>query len=220
MGGYGLIVNLGGGYSDAVVNLDGAPPEGLAERFAAANPDFGQHLDPRIKAGFAIAPWGMARGVWNPAALHNIVTPAFYLSGNLDATAGYADGTRAIFENAVNSDRYLLTYVNAGHNAIAPIPLPVEIQDSEDPTGASHYTDPVWDSVRSANIMNHFATAFFDVYLKGDRKRLEYLDLIPIAQDGVDDLDDAQPTSAHTYWKGFAEGTARGLVLEHLPPAK
>jgi predicted dienelactone hydrolase len=220
MGGYGLIVNLGGGYSDAVVNLDGAPPEGLAERFAAANPDFGRHLDPRIKAGFAIAPWGMARGVWNPAALHNIVTPAFYLSGNLDATAGYADGTRAIFENAVNSDRYLLTYVNAGHNAIAPIPLPVEIQDSEDPTGASHYTDPVWDSVRSANIMNHFATAFFDVYLKGDRERIGYLDLIPNAQDGVNDLVDAQPTSTHTYWKGFAEGTARGLVLEHLPPAK
>ena len=219
MGGYGLIINLGGGYSDAVVNYEGAPPDHLANRFAAANPEFGKQLDARIKAGIAIAPWGMANGVWNPADLHNITTPTLYLSGSLDATAGYEYGTRAIFENSIHSDRYLLTYVNAGHNAIAPIPLPFEIQNSADQAGASHYTDPVWDSVRSANIMNHFATAFFDLYLKGDTQRASYLDLVPNAQDGVYDLQDARPTSAHSYWKGFAAGTARGLMLEHLPAA-
>ena len=52
-------------------------------------------------------------------------------------------------------------------------------------TGAFHYTDAVWDSVRSANIMNHFATVFFDYYLKGDTERLAYLQLIPDSQDGV-----------------------------------
>jgi predicted dienelactone hydrolase len=219
MGGYGLIINLGGGYSDTVVNYEGAPPDHLADHFAAANPEFARHLDTRIKAGLAIAPWGMANGVWNSEDLHNITTPSLYLSGSLDTTAGYEDGTRAIFENSINSDRYLLTYINAGHNAIAPIPLPFEIQNNVDQTGASHYTDPVWDSVRSANVMNHFATAFFDYYLKGDTRRISYLELLPNAQDGIYDVKDAGPTSAHTYWKGFAAGTARGLMLEHRPAA-
>lgn len=220
MGGYGLIVNLGGGYSDTVANYEGAPPDGLAARFAATNPDFKAHRDTRIKAGFAIAPWGMARGVWEPLALHNIQIPTFFLSGSLDTTAGYEDGTRAIFENAIKSDRYLLTYINAGHNAIAPIPLPFEIQMSADQAGASHYTDPVWDSVRSANIMNHFATAFFDYYLKGDADRIAYLELVPDSQHGVYDIVGTRPTEAHTYWKGFAQGTALGLKLEHLPVAQ
>jgi hypothetical protein len=68
--------------------------------------------------------------------------------------------------------------------------------------------------------MNHFATAFFDYYLKGDTQRLSYLELLPNAQDGIYDVKDAGPTSAHTYWKGFAAGTARGLMLEHRPAAK
>lgn len=219
MGGYGLLINLGAGYSDAVLELEDGPPGDLARRFAASNAAFNEQRDPRIKAAFAIAPWGMARGVWNAAELRNIVTPTFFLSGSLDDTAGYADGTRAIFENATHSDRYLLTYVNAGHNAIAPIPLPVEIANSSDQTGASHYTDPVWDSVRSANIMNHFATAFFDLHLKGQADRLAYLDLLPNSNDGVHALDEGKPMPAYSYWKGFAAGTARGLLLEHLPGA-
>lgn len=220
MGGYGLIINLGGGYSDAVVAHDEAPPNALARRHAAANPDFRKNLDARIKAGFAVAPWGMADEVWNPDDLRGIEVPTFYLAGSVDATSGYEDGTRAIYLNATHSDRYLLTYINAGHNAIAPIPLPVEILNSEDQTGASHYTDPVWDSVRSANIMNHFATAFFDHYLKDNTERLTYLKLVPNSQDGVYSVEDEQQTDAHTYWKGFAEGTARGLLLEHLEPAE
>ena len=220
MGGYGLVINLGGGYSDAVVAHDEAPPNALAKRHAAANPGFRKNLDSRIKAGIAVAPWGMADEVWNPDDLKGIEVPTFYLAGSVDATSGYEDGTRAIYLNATHSDRYLLTYINAGHNAIAPIPLPVEILNSEDQTGASHYTDPVWDSVRSANIMNHFATAFFDYYLKDNTERLTYLKLVPNSQDGVYSVEDEQQTDAHTYWKGFAEGTARGLLLEHLEPAE
>lgn len=220
MGGYGLVINLGGGYSNEFVANDVAPPNGLAHRHAAANPEFRKNLDPRIKAGFAVAPWGMARGVWNPNDLSGIEIPTFYLSGSVDATAGYENGTRAIYENATRSDRYLLTYVNAGHNAGAPIPLPVEIQSNEDQTGASHYTDPVWDSVRMNNIMDHFATAFFDYNLKGKTESLEYLELVPNAQDGVFSAEEQQETDRHTYWKGFGAGTARGLLLEHLGSAE
>lgn len=220
MGGYGLVINLGGGYSEALLAHEMAPPNGLAARHAASSPDFHKNLDPRIKAGFAVAPWGMANGVWNPDDLNGIEVPTFYLSGSVDTTAGYETGTRAIYENAKRSDRYLLTYVNAGHNAGAPIPLPIEIQRSEDQTGASHYTDPVWDSVRMNNIMNHFATAFFDYNLKGQAERLDFLELVPIAQDGVFSKNEEQETEEHTYWKGFDAGTARGLMLEHLGSAQ
>ena len=220
MGGYGLVINLGGGYSDELVANDAAPPNGLARRHAASNPDFLKTLDPRIKAGFAVAPWGMANGVWDPDDLGDIAVPTFYLSGSADATAGYENGTRAIFENAIHSDRYLLTYVNAGHNAGAPIPLPVELRSNEDQTGASHYTDPVWDSVRMNNIMDHFATAFFDYNLKGKKESLAYLELVPNSQDGVYSVEELQETDSHTYWKGFSEGTARGLILEHRGSAQ
>jgi predicted dienelactone hydrolase len=220
MGGYGLIINLGGGYSDELVANDVAPPNGLAIRHAASNPEFAKQRDSRIKAGFAIAPWGMANGVWKPADLQAIEVPTFYLSGSADATAGYESGTRAIFEKATHSDRYLLTYLNAGHSAGAPIPLPFEISNNNDQTGASHYTDPVWDSVRMNNIMDHFATAFFDYNLKGKKERLKYLELVPNSQDGVYSVENEHETDAHTYWKGFAPGTARGLVLEHLGSAK
>jgi predicted dienelactone hydrolase len=220
MGGYGLVINLGGGYSEALVAHEEAPPNELANRHAAANPDFHKTLDPRIKAGFAIAPWGMADGVWNPDDLNAIEVPTFYLTGSLDMTAGYEDGTRAIFENSLRSDRYLLTFINAGHNAIAPIPLPVEIANSEDKYGASHYTDPVWDSIRTNNIMDHFATAFFDFHLKGKNESLAYLDLVPNAHDGIYSVEEDVQTEAHTYWKGFSEGTARGLILEHRESAE
>lgn len=220
MGGYGLVINLGGGYSKEFAALEVAPPNGLAQRHAAANPDFPKQRDPRIKAGFAVAPWGMARGVWRADDLNGIEVPTFYLAGSADDTAGYENGVRAIYKNAKHSDRYLLTYANAGHNAGAPIPLPVEISRNDDQAGASHYTDPVWDSVRMNNIMDHFATAFFDYNLKGNAESLEYLQLVPNAQDGVYAVEEQQETEAHTYWKGFSEGTARGLMLEHLGSAE
>jgi predicted dienelactone hydrolase len=216
MGGYGLLVNLGAGYNDATVaTAEGIPIE-VASRHAASNPEFVENLDPRLKAGFAIAPCCMNRGMWNPADLKRVTKPLFFLAGSSDNTAGYETGTRAIFENTSNSDRYLLTYLNAGHNAIAPIPLPIEIQESTDQAGAFHYTDAVWDSVRSSNIMIHFATAFFDYNLKGDATRLPYLQLVPNSEDGVYAIQDGQESPEHNYWKGFPQYTARGLLLEHL----
>jgi predicted dienelactone hydrolase len=194
-----------------------APPNKLLYRHTTANPEYRQHLDSRIKAGFVIAPWGMNFGMWRLTDLAGIEVPTFYLAGSVDEVAGYENGTRAIYENAVNSDRYLLTYENAGHNAGAPIPLPVEFINSEDKTGAAHYTDPVWDSVRMNNIMDHFATAYFDVYLKGRQDRRSYLDLVPNSKDGVYAVEEGQPSAEHTYWKGFSKGTAQGLKLEHLP---
>ena len=127
MGGYGLVNNLGGGYSDEIVPSFMSPPNELLALHATGNPNYRDNLDLRIKAGFAIAPWGMERGFWREQDLAGIEVPTFYLAGDNDTVAGYENGVRAIYEAAVNSDRYLLTYKNAGHNAGAPYPVPREI---------------------------------------------------------------------------------------------
>lgn len=216
MGGYGLVNNLGGGYSDDIVGSFMAPPNELLGQHASGNPEFRGNLDSRIKAGFAIAPWGMERGFWREQDLAGIEVPTFYLAGDNDTVAGYEKGVRAIYEAAVNSDRYLLTFKNAGHNAGAPYPVPRELIDSETGEGASHYTDPVWDNVRMNNVMDHFATAYFDYQLKGDESMLEYLDVVPDGADAVYSMSGDKADEDHTYWPGFEAGSAIGLKLEKL----
>ena len=216
MGGYGLVNNLGGGYSDDVVTSLMAPPNELLHEHATGNPEYRSNLDPRIKAGFAVAPWGMASGFWREQDLAGIDVPTFYLAGDNDTVAGYEAGVRAIYEAAVNSDRYLLTYKNAGHNAGAPYPVPVEILESESGIGASHYTDPVWDNTRMNNIMDHFATAYFDHYLKQKEGSVSYLEVVPDGADAVYSVTNGQQNDDHDYWKGFGPNTAVGLKLEHL----
>ncbi len=203
MGGYGLLNNLGAGYNPAVVALPVAPPNGMLAEHTELNDAYRDNLDVRIRAGVAIAPWGMNNGMWRQEDLQKIGPPTFYVSGNIDSTAGYENGTRAIFEGARNSDRYLLTFENSGHNAGAPIPVPVELLASGDSTGISHYIDPVWDNLRMNNIMDHFITAFLDLHLKGIEERAAYLDL---------------PIESEQGWLGFDAGPAVGLTLEHLTP--
>lgn len=220
MGGYGLVNNLGGGYSDDIVGSFISPPNDLLAEHATGNPDYRDKLDPRIKAGVAVGPWGMNANFWRPEDLEGISVPTFYIAGSADTVSGYENGSRAIFEGAVNSDRYLLTFKNAGHNAGAPIPLPVEIRDSADQTGAGHYTDPVWDNVRMNNIMDHFVTAYFDYHLKGDEEKLEYFELVEDGAEAVYSMRDGAPNANHNYWKGFSAGTAVGLKMEHLAPGE
>jgi hypothetical protein len=67
------------------------------------------------------------------------------------------------------------------------------------------------------NILQHFATAFLDLHLKGDAGKAEYLDLVQNAEDGVWSAEeDGTPKADNTYWKGFANRTAKGLMLEKL----
>ncbi len=176
-------------------------------------------MDARIKAAVAIGPWGMQAGFWDAAGLSGIRTPTLFVAGSVDEVSGYETGTRAIYRNAVNADRYLLTFLNAGHNAGAPIPAPAEsyaFSESLKSFPFTHYADPVWDTRRMNNILAHFVTAHFDARLKGDTTRLAYLAGVPNGKDGVFALDrEGKPQATHTYWKGFKRGTAVGLVLEH-----
>ncbi len=221
MGGYGVVNVIGGGFSKPVLNLPIAPPNGLLAVRGAENPVYLQSMDPRIKAAIAIAPWGMLQGVWDESGLKGIKTPVLFVAGSADDVSGYEKGTRAIYQGAVNADRYLLTFIGANHNAGAPIPAPVETYASKEgrPAGFGHYADPVWDTARMNNILDHFATAYFGLLLKGEEDKRAYLDLVQNGKDAVYAVDkDGKPTPAHTYWKGFQRRTATGLVLEHLTP--
>lgn len=223
MGGYGLVNTLGAGFSKAVVSMPGAPPNGLLAERTTANPVYTASIDPRIKAAIALAPWGMQLGAWDAEGLKGIKTPVLFVAGSADDVSGYEKGTRAVFEGAVNADRYLLTFANAGHNAGAPIPAPAEVWAARggQPAGFNHYADPVWDTARMNNILDHFATAYFDLLLKGQADRRAYLDVVPNGADAVYAVGpDGKPTAAHTYWKGFERKTAVGLRLEHREPIR
>jgi predicted dienelactone hydrolase len=209
MGGYGVVNVVGGGYSAANVALPTAPPNRmLAERGTAALTSGGGG-DVRVKAAIAIAPWGMQTGFWDAEGLRGIKTPLLFVAGSADEVAGYEKGTRAIYQGAVNADRYLLTFVNANHNAAAPIPAPAETYTYSETLKSfpfMHYADAVWDSTRMNNILQHFATAFFDWHLKGDSTRRAYFELT------ADD-------KGLVNWKGFKPRTAVGLTLDHAAPA-
>jgi len=202
MGGYGVVNLVGGGYSKTSETLTGAPPNRLLAERGAANPEYRKTIDPRVKAAIAIAPWGMAAGFWDAEGLKGITTPLLFVAGSVDDVAGYEKGTKAIYQAAVNADRYLLTFVNANHNAGAPIPAPAETYTAAaagGPAAFAHYADAVWDTSRMNNILDHFATAYFGLYLKGEQDKQAYF----------------EPN-----WKGFKRGTAVGLLLEHASPAK
>lgn len=222
MGGYGVINTIGGGYSEMAQTMRGAPPNRLLRERAASHPDYRASIDPRVKAAIAIGPWGMQVGMWDAEGLRGIRTPVLFVGGSVDDVSGYAKGTRALFEGTVNADRYLLTFVGANHNAAAPHPAPAETLGA---TGRAviaytQHADAVWDTVRMNNILQHFATAYFDRHLKGDEAKQAYFDVVPSGSDAVYAVDRegrVQPT--HTYWKGFPRGTAVGLTLEHASPA-
>jgi predicted dienelactone hydrolase len=208
MGGYGALNVVGAGFTEMSAGLGFAPPqEALAQRVAGNHSYPG--ADPRVRAAIAIGPWGMNAGFWDEGGLAGVTTPLLLMAGSKDDVSGFENGVRAIFEGAVNAERYLLVFENARHNAAAPIPAPQEVWG----TGTfDHYADPVWDTVRMNNVAQHFATAFFGHYLKGEAEMAEYLDLVERSEEGVWSVgEDGEPTEEHTHWQGFPERSALGL---------
>jgi predicted dienelactone hydrolase len=190
MGGYGALISGGAGLAEAVMAEEVAPPQGLLRRHLTPE------VDPRLKAIVPIGAWGRQRGAWDAAGMAGLRVPALIVAGSADAVSGYDDGMRLIFDEAVGAERHLLTYVDAAHNAGAPIPAPWQAWEASpylDFMPFDHYADAVWDNVRMNNILQHMVTAFLGLHLKGDAAMAPYL---------TDD------------WRGFAPGTARGLRLE------
>ncbi len=235
MGGYGSLVAGGAGLVPGSDKEGGLPIPGLASglghpllgKFVAGSAAYQTFLDEeqdRVRAIVSIGPWGRGKGLWNAQSLAGLRRPTMLVAGDHDDTSEY-DSIRQIFQESTNTERHLLTFCGAGHNAAAPIPAPVEswrpLDDSEPSSSLKnpflHYADPVWCTVRMNNVAHHFISAFLQVHLKPKSSDVEhaqsYLDLdVKNGSDGVF----APGSEDQTYWKGFGEGTARALRFETL----
>ncbi len=222
MGGYGAVVTAGAGVSAKAVAADWSAREGALSIHQAGSKEHTDLFDPRFKAIIAIAPWGMQRDMWDAQGLSEIKVPVLFMAGSADDVSDYQKGIRRIFESKMPVDRYLLTFADANHNAAATMPAPVESWAFNKDLGFApfeHYADPVWDTVRMNNIAQHFATAWFDHKLKNDQTKAPYLDLVEDSDKGVWAANkDGSLKPEHSYWKGFANRTAKGLQLEHRKP--
>jgi len=206
MGGYGVVNVAGAGYSPQATRFFSSMSGGCTalNKRAVGNPEFEASIDPRIKAIIAFAPWGMQRAVWNPDGLAGIKVPSLFIAGSEDDISGYEKGTKALFEGAVNSDRYLLTYVNARHNVAPNPPPPESLQPGLHIDEYLRYADSVWDERRINNINQHFVTAFLGIHLKKMDSYMPYLDVVENSND--------------ENWYGFKPRTSVGLQLQHLVP--
>jgi pimeloyl-ACP methyl ester carboxylesterase len=217
MGGYGALNVIGAGYGPVLGGFLG-PVIGLrlagAESYAA---------DARVKAAVLFALWGgnlAAAGapgvsIWQDAAFAGITVPTLWIIGSRDDVA-YYDAVVNMFENSTNSDRTLLTYINALHN-VAPNPPSLEAATFAEYESLS---EPAWDSRRLNSINQHFITAFLGQHLQSDGDMAAYLDVaVESSNDGVYATNDAGAfTAAHTYWLGFQNRTAVGMELRRESP--
>jgi len=207
MGGYGVLNAAGAGYSRQLAGFFSTITNGskAIESRLADYPGFNASTDKRIKAVVAFAPWGMERGVWDSTGLKNLIVPTFFIAGNQDDVSGYEKGTKAIFNGAVNADRYLLTYENARHNTAPNPPPPETMQLGMKMDDYYHYAEPAWNEKKINNINQHFVSAFLGIYLK-QKEYGKYLEL-------------PENANGHT-WTGFKPRTATGLELLHATALK
>ena len=223
MGGYGALVFGGAGLTAASAEFDWGPPGGLLAVHQAGSDSHAALVDPRVRAIVAFGPWGRNADLWDADGLAGVVVPAMIIAGGVDDVSGYG-AMRSIFDELTGTTRHLLTFEAANHNAGAPMPAPAESWAMSERLGYApfdHYADPVWDTVRMNNISAHFVTAFLSLHLRDDASAAPYLDLIPVAADGVlDRAEDGTEGPAHTFWRGFPDRTAMGLRFETRGPGE
>lgn len=220
MGGYGAVITAGGGVTANSVQFSFSPPFGTLGIHQSGSATHDALPDPRVKTAIAIAPWGRNSGFFDAEGMAGIQIPMLFVAGSQDDVSLYEEGVRAIWKEAVNVDRALLTFENANHNAAAPFPAPLESYAFNTNIGFSpfgHYADAVWDTTRMNNIAQHFSTVWLDRYLKDVTSMDAYLDLVPNSNDGVYSVgEDGNFTDEHSYWAGFENRSAKGLMFEWL----
>ncbi|MFS4492029.1 alpha/beta hydrolase family protein [Maribacter sp. 2308TA10-17] len=205
MGGFGVLNVAGAGYSDAFAGFTvgmtgGSRAMGI---HSASNPEYQKMIDPRIKAVVAFAPWGMERGVWDAEGLKGLKTPTLFIAGSEDDISGYEKGIKAIYEGAINADRYLLTYIGARHNVAANPPPAESLKPGLHIDEYYRYADSTWDQRKINNVNQHFVTAFIGIHLK-QKEYAKYLDI--------------QADSNEKDWEGFKPRSSTGMELLHASP--
>jgi len=203
MGGYGVLRTLG---ADIGTQLD-TPTCTLSDE------PIPKEGDKRFKAAVLFAPW--ATQLMAEESYTHFTQPTLWVVCTNDMTVGYPYVVNA-FEKAVHSDRYLLTFKECGHN-VAPNPAPKEAQKMAWKY-QKRWADCVWDGTVLNNINEHFLTAFFDLYLKGDKEKAAYLEVKEQDADIVHQKVDGEGKEENLYWKGFKPGSLAGLVLQHRKP--
>lgn len=218
MGGYGAVITAGGGVTEAAVGYGWGGPHGTLAIHQAGSDTHNNLPDPRIKTAVVFGPWGMNTGFWDAQGLAGVQIPMLFVAGSQDEVSLYEKGVRAIWENVSGVETALLTFTNGGHNSGAPMPAPEESFYFSEDKGfdiSEHYSDPVWDTARMNNIAQHFVTAWLDQRLKDDKAADGYLDLVENSNEGLWSMnEDGTAKQDHSYWKGFAKGTAKGLMYE------
>ena len=216
MGGYGALTSAGAGYS-AKSPVASMVPGNYLEPFTAGHEKFATRRPANLKAIIAIAPWGAQMNSWDDKGLEGLTLPSLFIVGDQDDISGYEKGVKRAFEGAKNSERCMLVYENARHNVggnPAPTGIPLDF------TARESFEEPVWRKDRILAINQHFASAFLDLYLKGDETRRPYLHPgQKRAGDATWPLTAGQAAGSkysngdNGYWKGFQRRWALGLEM-------
>jgi predicted dienelactone hydrolase len=126
--------------------------------------------DPRVKAVFAMAPYGIP---WLSAKqLEANTVPLFVACGEADDIATYKRDARTAFTVAGTPNKYLLSLQAASHNAWTNNP-PESVRGNW--TDYERWFEPAWDRERLNDITTHFATAFLQQHLSKDPSTSKYL---------------------------------------------
>jgi predicted dienelactone hydrolase len=221
MGGYGALTSAGAGYSTKST-LNTLVPGGYLKPLTADSEEFKQRDISRIKAIVAIAPWGKQPpfSAWDAEGLAGIKIPSLFIAGDHDDVADFSNGIHPAFEQAVHSERCLLTYQNARHNTGGNPPPDTELTFPL----TQAFDEPAWRKERITGINQHFITAFLDVYLKGDMSKAAYLHVEPQkSNDGKWTVPPLTPDKGafstgkdsqdNSFWKGFQRREALGLEM-------
>jgi len=212
MGSYGVLASGGAALDPAAV---AQIPGGYMVPYGRGGEKAEDIHVKNLKAIVALAAAGTAFGSDGAAT---ITAPLLLIAGDADHTVDYLTGSRALFESATASHRYLLTFKGAGHN-IGLGPTPASMRHSL--WDLDWFEDPTWRKDRILAINLHFITAFLDLYLKGDQSRAAFLD-VPMAESSQGTWtapesarwgDYSPGTPGATLWKGFQRRHAEGLTL-------
>ena len=223
-GGYGVLTAGGASLDSAGPNME-LVAGGSLKAFARGTPQADAMALKGVQAVVALAPAGGAtRSAWGADGLAALTAPLLLIHGDSDPVVDYQSVALAVFRGAVNSQRYLLTYKQAGH-AIALNPAPLEMRGTV--WDIDWFEDPIWRQDRINAINLHFITAFLAVHLRKDSNKSAYLHMaVEDSDDGTWDAPAGTAWGAYspggegvTLWKGFQRRHARGMTLQHLPAA-
>jgi len=218
MGGYGVLT-AAGATLDPTSPIITMVPGAFLNRYARGGAKQDAIVVDGVRAVVALAPAGGGDlAAWGAEGLRGVHAPLLLIAGNKDRTVDYTTGAHAIFENATNADRYLLTFKEGGHSiGLNPVPdaMRSRLWDQD------WFEDPVWRKDRINAINVHFITAFLDRYVRDDVSRDSYLNVaVPEADAGLWATANASAYAAYSpgangisVWKGFHRNHAAGLEL-------